>query len=405
MYRFSIKGKFFRSRGISAFFVAGVLLICAGSSYAQTVNAVYVESNISTANQNSVFGFSNDGLGNLTQLPGSPFLTGGTGFNDPTGTSIGTDHQVIINGDGSLLYAVNAFSNNISVLKINSDATLTPIAGSPFNSRGIEPISLALSDLTPPGETLTVVNRAVEPGHRNAVPNFSTFLVSPTGALSPITSAALAPQSYPTQVTSVGPNGRFLIGNLIGSTHVASKVFSYDMLTNGGLDFVSQQGEPGAAFIGNVAHPTQPFLYVGRPTIPQAYIRVYTWNTNTGALSYVREVTNAGKSVCWVAINASGTRIYAIENLSGSISVYDTSVPSAPVEVQRFFLSGTGSGPTNAGVDPTGNFLYVVDVGQQDLHVLNVNPTTGALSETVAPTPLPGLVQGSPPIGLASVLK
>src|SRR5581483_851562 len=49
-----------------------LVLTTAMAAHAQ-VNAVYVESNISTTNNNTIIGFSNDGSGNLTPLPGSPY--------------------------------------------------------------------------------------------------------------------------------------------------------------------------------------------------------------------------------------------------------------------------------------------------------------------------------------------
>src|SRR5689334_4697502 len=47
-------------------------------------DVVYVESNISTPGGNSILAFRRDAQGNLTPLPGSPFLTGGTGVIDPS---------------------------------------------------------------------------------------------------------------------------------------------------------------------------------------------------------------------------------------------------------------------------------------------------------------------------------
>jgi hypothetical protein len=60
-------------------------LVLAGTLSAQTsINMVYVESNIGkTANQNSVYAYSNS-AGKLTQLKGSPYLTGGTGVFSST---------------------------------------------------------------------------------------------------------------------------------------------------------------------------------------------------------------------------------------------------------------------------------------------------------------------------------
>ena len=93
---------------------------------------LYIESNIGqAADQNSILAYSNDGAGNLTALPGSPYFTGGTGVYDPTvgPTEFDADQQVIADKTGRLLYAVNGDSNSVAAFQIGSDGTLTAVAG------------------------------------------------------------------------------------------------------------------------------------------------------------------------------------------------------------------------------------------------------------------------------------
>src|SRR5207248_7534466 len=138
---------------------ATLMLLVSLPMHAQ-LNLVYFESNIgSVSGQNSVYGFSNDGAGNLTALPGSPYLTGGTGVYDPGGlsASFDADGQVIINQAGTQLFAVNGNSNNISVFDINADGSLTPVAGSPFPSGGSDPASLSLDETLGGGQALLAV--------------------------------------------------------------------------------------------------------------------------------------------------------------------------------------------------------------------------------------------------------
>jgi hypothetical protein len=126
--------------------VVAALAFSIGATLARGVNTyVYVESNIGkTAGNNSIFAFSNDGLGNMTALAGSPYLTGGTGIFDPGGpqTEFDADQQVIATPDNTLLYAVNGRTNTIAAFDINADGTLTTVAGSPFASEGQDPASL-----------------------------------------------------------------------------------------------------------------------------------------------------------------------------------------------------------------------------------------------------------------------
>ena len=58
--------------------VAATLLVFTVCAAAQQ-NLVYINANITAANQNGVIALVNDGAGNLSPLAGSPFLSGGTG--------------------------------------------------------------------------------------------------------------------------------------------------------------------------------------------------------------------------------------------------------------------------------------------------------------------------------------
>jgi 6-phosphogluconolactonase (cycloisomerase 2 family) len=109
---------------------------------------VYVESNIGTPGGNSIFAFRRDSQGNLTPLPGSPFLTGGTGIFDAS-LKLGpfdSDQNVIVNPEHTLVFAVNSGSNTIAVFHIRSDGRLSAVEGSPFASGGINPVSVGLKN-------------------------------------------------------------------------------------------------------------------------------------------------------------------------------------------------------------------------------------------------------------------
>ena len=80
----------FRNRGRLTFMAAMGLVLggmapgLSSPAFAQSTNLVFLASNIgSVPNMNSVFVFSNDGSGNLTQITGSPFPTNGTGLVRP----------------------------------------------------------------------------------------------------------------------------------------------------------------------------------------------------------------------------------------------------------------------------------------------------------------------------------
>ncbi|MGC2695466.1 MAG: hypothetical protein WA738_06715, partial [Candidatus Angelobacter sp.] len=101
---------------------------------------------------NSVVGFSVSSTGSLTQVPGSPYLTGGIGS---TSTCQGLD-RIVTSAANNLLYVSNSGDQTISVFQIDSTTgSLTAAPGSPYASGltldGCAGISLAV---TPDGALL-----------------------------------------------------------------------------------------------------------------------------------------------------------------------------------------------------------------------------------------------------------
>src|SRR5262249_56862520 len=75
--------------------------------------------------------------GSLTPLAGSPFSAGGTGL----GAGLASQGAIQVTSDGKYLLAVDAGSNQISVLRITAGGALV-LAGQPVPSGGITPVSV-----------------------------------------------------------------------------------------------------------------------------------------------------------------------------------------------------------------------------------------------------------------------
>jgi len=378
------------------------------------LNAVYFESNVgSVSGQNSIYGFSNDGTGKLTALPGSPYLTGGTGVFDPGGlsNSFDADQQIIINKAGTLMFAVNGNSNNISVFNIAADGSLTPIAGSPFDSAGSDPGSLSLDETSTP-MILAVANKGSDPNQVDGPPNYSTFFVDATGALTPTgQSVTLAAGSSPSQVI-LHPGGHLMVtDDFQGHTMSTYRYNSIGAMTL--LHSVTPQNTGN--FLGMAMHPTQPIIYAATPSPTQGknFMSAYQYQTNTGALTFQSIVKNGGRATCWIAVNAAGTRYYDSETVSNTVSVYDLTNPNKPAFQQQLTLPAGGT-PVNLAVDPTQKFVYVLqDKGVKEFAVgnpvqarlvtLTIN-SDGTLSALNGPIPI-SLPTGETPVGIATVLK
>ena len=163
-----------------------------------------------------------------------------------------------ITGDGRYLLAVDAGSNQISVLRIKPHGELQPVGGGPVGSGGIEPVSIAVhSDL------VYVANAG------NGGSNYTGFTLNAGGHLRPISNStiALPDGSQPGDVLFNGDGDR-LVGVRVGT----SLIDSFSVGENGRLT-----AAPGSPF---AAQGLGPFGSEFRPTNST---QLYVSNAHDGA--------------------------------------------------------------------------------------------------------------------------
>src|SRR5437899_875479 len=126
---------------------AAAALSISGVSVATAANAdagspvlghAYVNGN--TAGANTVDVLDRHADGSLTQAAGSPVPIGGAGL----GAGLGSQGAIEASPDGRFLLAVDAGSNEISVLRLGRDGVPT-LVGQPVPSGGVEPVSITVS--------------------------------------------------------------------------------------------------------------------------------------------------------------------------------------------------------------------------------------------------------------------
>ena len=94
------------------------------------VGHVYVNDN--TQGTNTIGAFDRHADGSLTPVAGSPFAAGGAG----TGAGLAEQGAIQITPDGRFVIAVDAGSNQISVLRIHADGSLSLVPSGVVSSGG-----------------------------------------------------------------------------------------------------------------------------------------------------------------------------------------------------------------------------------------------------------------------------
>ncbi len=157
---------------------------------------------------NTVSGFAVAGNGALTPVPGSPFLTGGTG----AGGGLFASNRAAICSAEKLVYVSNAVSNDVSGFSVNpSTGRLALVPGSPFPTGGSGHGGIALA-CTPDGQFLTAANSGSS--------DITVFRIGSDGALTPIVGAPFSTGSIPGGI-KVSPDGNFLAAALVGINAMA----------------------------------------------------------------------------------------------------------------------------------------------------------------------------------------
>jgi len=385
----------FRARFVSAFALLALLVAVAASStvtaFAKSdrVGFVYVNDNTAV---NTVAGFNRHGDGTLTPLAGSPFAAGGRG----TGTIVGSQGALQITAGGRYLLAVDAGSNQISVLRVRSDGALREVEGSPFSSGGIEPISIAIH-----GSLVYVANE----GNGSTGSNYTGFALEESGRLTPLprSTVALPPTANPGDIL-FNSTGTGLVGVEVGTTDPNTfRIDSFRVGEDGRLT-----AAPGSPYLAQAAGP---FGSEFSPTNPS---RLYVSNAHGGAgngsvsafhVAHNGVLSPIGKSPfadgrtapCWVEISHDGRYLFTINTGSTDISSYRILADgSLQLQGTTPFSSGTGIRPFDARLDPSGRNLYVVDAALKAVSAFAVDG--GTLAElSQSPFSLPA---GATPFGI-----
>lgn len=193
--------------------ILGLLASGLALSASAQPNFLYINNDASSNNNVSAYRVNHAGV--PTELPGSPFATGGSGT---TGPAIQFNPPQITTAK-HFLYAANDFDSNIAAFEIEHDGTLETVAGSPFAAGTVENCAGSASVIcegiplaaTPHGEYLF----AGHPGASTIFPGSSEiygYRIGHDGALVPVPGSPFNPG---------GPNPTYLKVTADGHTLLA----------------------------------------------------------------------------------------------------------------------------------------------------------------------------------------
>jgi 6-phosphogluconolactonase len=360
--------------------VAGFATPAFASTHASpVVGYTYVDGN--TATVNTIDGFARHADGSLTALPGSPFTAGGAG----TGAGLASQGAIQVTRDGRYLLAVDAGSNQISVLRLTAGGVPVP-AGQPVSSGGITPVSVAVS----PFGLVYVANQG------NGGSGYSGFRLGFGGSLTPIAgSTVTVPDGSGVGDVFFNAFGNHLIGTRTGTSQIDSFVVLPDghLLAAKGSPYTGQGlGQLGAEF--SPARPSQLFVSNAHNGATLGTVSAYRDGlfgqlTSIGSSPYADGQT----APCWVEISHDGRYLYTVNTASGNISSYSINPNGSLVLIGSFAIKGGGA-DIDARLSPDGRYLLVDGSGMHFVSVFAVNG--GTLTEVPSsPTPLPAGVTSS----------
>jgi 6-phosphogluconolactonase len=360
---------------------AAVFTVVAGgaSAASSVVGHLYVNDN--TAGANTIAGFDRHADGTLTPIPGSPFPTGGAG----TGHGIGAQGALQQTSDGRYLIAVDAGSNQISVLRIGPDGSLKAVGGGSVDSGGLEPLSIAVH-----GNLVYVANAG------SGGSNYTGFTLNPGGHLRPLANSTytLPDAASPGDVLFNG-DGTKLVGTRVGTSQIDSfSVGSDGLLTAAaGSPFTAQ----GLGPFGSEFRPTDPaqlFVSNAHDGAGNGTVSAFS-DASDGSLSSIgaSPYPDAQTAPCWVEISHDGNYLFAVNTASGSVSRYAIATDGSLSLLGSTPISGTQTGAFDARLSPDGSTLFVVEDGAAAIGAFAVNG--GDLTELPSsPTPLPNGAAG-----------
>ena len=327
-------------------FVETRLASAASDGYAYTLN--------NDGERNGVVVLTRNDDGTLTEMAGSPFATGGRGLVVPTGGDFDAQGSVRVHGRHVL--TVNPGSNSIAVLAIDG-GRLSAVAGSPFASGGVTPLSV-----TAHGDLVYVANQAIPFINPDRKPNITGFRMGTEGRLTPIPGSTIEfPAGQGPAQVEFSPSGSVLA--VTAGFQTDGRIHTFAVLPDGRL----KEG-PGSPFITREVSGTVGYSWSadGRHLLVSNFrgsaMTVFSVDATTAAIEPKGPAyPNGGGAACWTALSPDGTTLYTGNFVGNSISAYSV-MPDGTLSLIGTVARRQAMKPDTKDVEvsPDGKYLYAI---------------------------------------------
>jgi 6-phosphogluconolactonase (cycloisomerase 2 family) len=302
------------------------------------------------AGGNSISGFSNNGTGALTQVPGSPFASAGQPFG------------LAATPDNKFLYTSSFLNAVVTGFSISATTgTLTPLVCTPAATTGAQPLKIAIN---PAGTFLYTSNQV------GSVSGFS--INATTGCL---TAISTTPTDATARGLAIDRSGQFL----------------YVVTSGGGIDLftIAVNGTLTRQAVGGFDSGTTTMLSVKASPSTDILMatdggstnnfRTFLINTTTGALANIT-TTVPGSSpanpsaIAFNSLLSATIPPFYIANTGSNTITVNSVAPDGTIAFSGETVSDS-TGPVDLAVDPAGKFLYVINNGSSTVSAFNANIT------------------------------
>jgi 6-phosphogluconolactonase len=410
-----------------------VFLVNCGSSSSRPAGVLYVLSQGASNVGSYAIDLGNGHL-SLINSNASTCATAPCGFPesivlDPTGANAFVLNQGVFNpGDPSGVVP------SISGYTVKSDGSLT-LTGD-LTTNPAPPVSQACDQ--PPQGVFTSCDLAVAMA-LDASGKF-LFVITQGNQSLPATLSPLPPQlivfsvqgttlsvlssknltRVPTALASIAaPNGGILLyvsnsNDLGGGNDNTVSEFSVDATSGSATELIGSPYPAGSVPSAVVAIKTAPaggngglFVYVANSGATADSVSVFQVCTVQGATCTAQDVTNAtmlavgspasvGQQPVAMAVDPTNNFLYVVDKGSSQLSAFRINATTGALSPLTPAAVSTGATPVAVAMHSTGNFLFVSNNAGSTVSAFNINTTSGALSATSTVT------SSAQPAGLAA---